>query len=194
MREEFPDAVIVRSVTPQPEHVIKEERNRKWTPLLLLRPATTFGPEDRFLNWIAETADRLPFMPILNEGKTLVQPVHAGDVGKALMAIVNKMDKFKGKTFQLYGPAEYSFKEVYEFVTDITTKKKTMIDVPLPVAQFAGRFLGEVTCHNLIRTCHNLTRTCHNLTRTCHNLTRTCHNLTRTCHNLTRICHNSTLS
>lgn len=119
VREEFPGAIIVR-------------------------PATTFGPEDRFLNWIAETADRLPFMPILNEGKTLVQPVSSVDVAKGLMAIVNKADKFAGKSFQLYGPAEYSYKELYEFVTDITTKKKPIIDVPLPLALFTGKVLGQL--------------------------------------------------
>jgi uncharacterized protein YbjT (DUF2867 family) len=56
---------------------------------IIVKPATNFGPEDRFLNWIAETADRLPFLPILNGGRTLVQPVYSSDVGKALMEIVN---------------------------------------------------------------------------------------------------------
>lgn len=119
VREEFPEAIIVKA-------------------------GTVFGAEDRFLNWIAEVADRLPFMPILNDGKTLVQPVHSVDVGKALMQIALKNKKYAGKTFQLVGPAEYSYKEVYEFVTDITTKKKPMIDIPVPVASLVGRFSQEL--------------------------------------------------
>lgn len=119
VREEFPEAIIVKA-------------------------ATVFGPEDRFLNWIAETADRLPFMPILNDGKTLVQPVHSVDIAKALMQLVLLSEKFKGKTFQLVGPAEYSYKEVFEFVTDITTKKKPMINIPTEVASFIGKFSQEL--------------------------------------------------
>lgn len=47
-----------------------------------------FGPEDRFLNWIGEATERLPFTPLVNGGSNLVQPVYSVDVGKALMAIV----------------------------------------------------------------------------------------------------------
>ena len=32
--------------------------------------------------------DKLPFSPLLNDGKTLVQPVYANDVGRALMLMV----------------------------------------------------------------------------------------------------------
>ena len=53
-----------------------------------MKPATIFGPEDRFLNWIAETQSRAEMFPLLDGGNTLVQPVFANDVGKALMAIV----------------------------------------------------------------------------------------------------------
>lgn len=55
---------------------------------VIVKPATIFGPEDRFLNWMAEAKSRLPYFPLLNNGSTLVQPVYAHDVGKALHAIV----------------------------------------------------------------------------------------------------------
>jgi len=55
---------------------------------IIVRPSTVFGPEDRFLNWIADACERFPFFPLVNEGKTLVQPVYAHDVAKALMNIV----------------------------------------------------------------------------------------------------------
>ena len=118
MREEFPDAIIVK-------------------------PATIFGAEDRFLNWIAEACDRLPVFPLINSGATLVQPVYSLDVGKALMAIVNNHAEYRGQTFQLTGPAEYSMKEVVEFVTDITTVKKPLVDVPESAALLAGKIFQE---------------------------------------------------
>ena len=54
---------------------------------IIVRPATVFGAEDRFLNWIAEGSCRMPFFPLINDGNALVQPVYCGDVGKALMNI-----------------------------------------------------------------------------------------------------------
>ena len=116
VRAEFPDAIVVK-------------------------PATVFGPEDRFLNWIAQASTQVPFFPLINNGSALVQPVYAVDVGKALMNIVYRHEEFRGKTFQLVGPAEYSYKEVVEFVSDVTTQKLPLVDVPLPLATAASKLM-----------------------------------------------------
>ena len=55
----------------------------------------------------------------------------------------NHYKKYEGKTFQLAGPAEYTYKEVVEFVQDVTTLKKNMIDVPVSAAAFAGKLYQE---------------------------------------------------
>lgn len=44
----------------------------------------------------------------------------------------------QGKTFQLVGPAEYSYKEVAEFVSDVTLMRCTLVDYPVPLANFVG--------------------------------------------------------
>lgn len=118
VREENPDAIIVR-------------------------PATVFGWEDRFLNTFADITERLPFTPLLFGGETLTQPVYALDVGKALFAITQRHKDFKGATFQLAGPAEYSYKEIAEFVQDVTTVKKPLVDIPEFAATAAGNLLNE---------------------------------------------------
>lgn len=119
VREEFPGAIIVK-------------------------PAHIFGAEDRFLNWIAEACDRLPVFPLINGGRQLVQPVFSNDVGKALMTLVNNHDVYQGCTFQFCGPAEYSYKEVVEMVTDITTVKKPLVEVPEKAAFLTGRLFQEL--------------------------------------------------
>lgn len=116
----------------------------KFPDAIIVKPSTIFGHEDRFLNWIAETTSRLPFFPLINGGSTLVQPVHAEDVGKALMAIVEAHELYKGRTFQLVGPAEYTYKEIAEFVSDVTTVKKPLIDVPVKGAALAGSFVEQL--------------------------------------------------
>jgi NADH dehydrogenase (ubiquinone) 1 alpha subcomplex subunit 9 len=119
VREEFPDAIIVK-------------------------PATIFGPEDRFLNSIADTNEKFPFFPLVNNGETLTQPVYAIDVGQALFNIVQNHHQFKGDTFQLCGPAEYSYREIIEFVQDVSTVSKPMVAMPDSAAQFTGRFIQNL--------------------------------------------------
>lgn len=145
---------------------------------IVVKPATVFGPEDRFLNWIAQTTSSLPFFPLINNGETLVQPISCSDVGKALMAIVDVSRKplwsqnllaptllilflcsfffltqgheeFAGKTFQLAGPAEYSLKEVAEYVADVTTVKKGLVNVPTALAAKLGSFVEQTVQPNL---------------------------------------------
>lgn len=54
-------------------------------------------------------------------------------------------DEFKGKTFQLTGPNEYSYKELVEFVADVTMKKDVeLVNVPVGAARLAGKFMGEL--------------------------------------------------
>lgn len=118
VKEEFPDAIIVK-------------------------PATVFGSEDRFLNVMAEMNERLPIFPIVNNGDTLTQPVYGIDVGQALFNIVQNHREFKGDTFQLCGPAEYSYREIVEFVQDVSTVTKPIVAMPNGAANFAGRFLNK---------------------------------------------------
>jgi len=118
VREEFPDAIIVK-------------------------PATIFGAEDRFLNAMGEMNDRLKVFPLVNDGETLTQPVYAIDVGKALFNIVQNHKQFKGDTFQLCGPAEYSYREIVEFVQDVTTVNTPIVAVPEKWPMLVGKFLDQ---------------------------------------------------
>ncbi len=52
-----------------------------------MKLSTVYGSEDRFLNWIAEATARLPFYPLVDGGKALIQPVYVHDVAKGLLEI-----------------------------------------------------------------------------------------------------------
>jgi NADH dehydrogenase (ubiquinone) 1 alpha subcomplex subunit 9 len=116
----------------------EEAVRRKFPDAIIVKPATVFGHEDRFLNWIAELNQRSKIFPLIDGGVNLVQPVHAEDVGRALMAIIEDHEKYKGCTFQLFGPAEYTYKEIVEFVADVTTVHKEFRLVPAQYAAMAG--------------------------------------------------------
>ncbi len=64
VREEFPDAIIVR-------------------------PATIYGHEDKYLNRVAYALEQFPFIPMIRSGVNQVQPVNVVDVATAIDYIVN---------------------------------------------------------------------------------------------------------
>jgi nucleoside-diphosphate-sugar epimerase len=69
---------------------------------VILRPAPIFGPEDKFLVHIALLAKSLPFVPIIDDGNTKLQPVYIHDVAKAIKNIVLDPST-DGQTYELTG-------------------------------------------------------------------------------------------
>lgn len=61
-----------------------------------------------------------------------------------LLHNIQRHKEFTGKTFQLAGPAEYTYKEVVEFVHDITSKKVPMIDIPIFIAKATGDLADQL--------------------------------------------------
>lgn len=51
---------------------------------------------------------------------------------------------YAGKTFQLAGPAEYNYKELAEFVADITIMNSTLRNVSATSASLAGRVVEQL--------------------------------------------------
>lgn len=105
VREEFPDAIIVR-------------------------PATIYGHEDKYLNRVAYALEQLPFIPMIRNGVNKVQPVNVVDVATAIDLLISNCHDFKGQTFQLAGPDVYSHREIVELVADITSRPAFMVDLP----------------------------------------------------------------
>lgn len=120
VRENFPDAVIVR-------------------------PSIVFGPEDGFFNRFAAIARIAPALPLIGGGGTKFQPVYAGDVGEA---IVNAIEGGKrATTYELGGPEVATFKELLEFILRETDRKRLLLPLPFPVAR--GVALGTEIANTL---------------------------------------------
>jgi uncharacterized protein YbjT (DUF2867 family) len=104
---------------------------------IVVRPSIVFGPEDRFFNKFAAMAGFSPALPLIGGGKTRFQPVFVGDVGKALARLVTASEA-EGGTYELAGPAVFSFKELMQRMLAETGQHRLL--VPLPF--LAGDVLG----------------------------------------------------
>jgi NADH dehydrogenase len=103
----------------------------------IIRPSVVFGPEDNFFNLFAKMARWSPFLPLIGGGKAKFQPVFAGDVAEAVVRILAN-DNTKKKTFELGGPDVLTFKEILEFIRNVTENKCLLLPLPFSVAKVMG--------------------------------------------------------
>jgi NADH dehydrogenase len=118
VREGFPDAVV-------------------------LRPSVVFGPEDDFFNRFASMAAMSPALPLVGGGHTRFQPVFVSDVGKAVARAVAD-PTLGGKTFELGGPAVFTFRELMALMLKEIGKRRLLLPLPWGVAGLVGQ-LGQLS-------------------------------------------------
>lgn len=115
---------------------------------VVLRPSIMFGPEDTFFNRFASLARMLPLLPLVGGGETKFQPVFVGDVAKAVaLAIEGKVEG--GKVYELGGPEVKSFRELVEYVCEVTGRRRVIASLPFPLARFQARILEIVNTLSL---------------------------------------------
>jgi uncharacterized protein YbjT (DUF2867 family) len=106
----------------------------------ILRPSIVFGPEDNFFNRFAGLARFMPALPLIGGGKTRFQPVFVGDVAAAITAALTT-EAARGKTYELGGPATYSFKQLLQIILQVTGRRRALVPLPFGLALFKSYFL-----------------------------------------------------
>ena len=104
---------------------------------VILRPSIVFGAGDSFLNRFAQLAQLAPALPLIGGGKTRFQPVYVGDVAEAVAQAVSDADA-AGQTFELGGPATYSFEDLLKLILRETGRSRLLAPLPFPVARAVG--------------------------------------------------------
>jgi NADH dehydrogenase len=108
----------------------------------ILRPSIVFGAGDGFFNRFASLMrlSRLAF-PLFGGGKTKFQPVFVGDVADAVANAIAD-ERTSGRTYELGGPAVYSFKDLLTFVAKTTERKRVFLPIPFFLLDIAGALFG----------------------------------------------------
>jgi NADH dehydrogenase len=116
-----------------------EEAVREAFPkAVILRPSIIFGPEDSFFNKFAALARFTPALPLIGGGRTRFQPVFVGDVAQAIVTGLSRQD---GRTYELGGPAVYSFKELLQLILRETGRRRVLVPLPFGLAMLKAAFL-----------------------------------------------------
>ncbi len=106
---------------------------------IVIRPSVVFGQEDGLYNKFASLSTFSPALPLVGGGETRFQPVYVGDVAAAVAKALS-LPEAAGRTYELGGPATYSFREMMEFVLRETGRNRVL----LPLPWFAAKLVGQI--------------------------------------------------
>ncbi|KAG0172271.1 hypothetical protein DFQ28_005443 [Apophysomyces sp. BC1034] len=112
----------------------------------IIRPGTMWGHEDRFLNRIG-AGDGWQYW--VNEGQTKIRPVSAVDVAQA-MNVMLTAESTAGKTYELYGPKEYTIEQIYKIAREISLKSLPIYPIPTPIAKLGATVLDKLPYNQMI--------------------------------------------
>lgn len=109
----------------------------------ILRPATIFGDEDKFLNRMAKLSQTLPFYPTVDAETTKQQPVYMDDVADAVVKAAFDPSA-AGKTLDLAGPKVYTNQELLDYVFKIIKEESNQLALPKPIGYAAAAAMSQI--------------------------------------------------
>ena len=129
-----------RRATPAPR---PKARRRCWRPGPRRRSSgrrSCSGRRTTFFNKFAAMARMLPALPLIGGGETKFQPVFVGDVAEAIARAVDG-DAKAGAIYEVGGPEVRTFKQLMEYVLEVTERRRFLIPLPFPLAKLQATFL-----------------------------------------------------
>ncbi|KAF8962039.1 hypothetical protein BGZ46_001250 [Entomortierella lignicola] len=104
----------------------------------IVRPSFMYGQEDRFL---ARLAMSRGLSIRIDGGNTKVRPVNVSDVAGAMHKMLDG-ENTVGETFELVGDQEYTYKELLDFIKEITNLDIGDVNIPKPVASLVAKAMN----------------------------------------------------
>ena len=98
----------------------------------ILRPSVIFGPDDAFINALADMARHSPILPLFGRGRTRLQPVYVGDVAEACVSALAD-PATEGKIYELGGPRVYSYEALLRLVLEQAGRRRLLVPFPFPL-------------------------------------------------------------
>ena len=94
----------------------------------IFQPSVIFGPDDSFINRFAGLLRVCPVLPLARP-KARFAPVFVADVADAVCAALENHNAYD-KTFQLYGPEDYSLREIVSEIARVLNLKRLIVGLP----------------------------------------------------------------
>lgn len=125
------------------EQAISEivDRSKPKIGLIYLKPTMIYGyANDRNMIKFIKMVDKLRFLPVIDHGRSLIQPVHGRDLGRAYYQVLDKSNLMNGD-YILSGEKPVSILEMFKLISENLGRKTTFISVPHGLGVFMARCL-----------------------------------------------------
>lgn len=130
------------------EQKIKELKSdtKCLTKITILRPSMIYGDLcDRNMSKFIKMIDKLKFMPVINGGNSLIQPVNARDLGKAFFTVLMLPEKTDGKEYDLTGERPIKIIDTFKLISKELNKHTVYVSIPLSMGVLMAKTLKVLT-------------------------------------------------
>ena len=128
------------------ENGIYEITKKNNIVLTILRPTMIYGSiNDRNIIMFIKMIDRLKIVPVVNHAKYELQPVHAGDLGKAYAQVLMHSNQTGGKDYTLSGKDPITLIDIFKVIQQNLGQKRVYFNVPYHIAYSGAWFVYIVT-------------------------------------------------
>jgi NADH dehydrogenase len=114
-------------------------------PWTIFRPSVIFGPEDEFINTLANLVRRAPVIPVVGDGKAKFQPVAVNQVATAIAKALDDPATIEQR-YDLGGGTTYTYEQMIDLLATKLDTRKPKVHVPVglmrPVVALS-KFLPE---------------------------------------------------
>ncbi|MBF0135096.1 MAG: complex I NDUFA9 subunit family protein [Magnetococcus sp. DMHC-1] len=121
----------------------EEYLRRSNLPHTIFRPSVIFGARDNFVNQFARIMRYTPFMPILGDGRSRMQPIWVEDVVHCVVTAMNDPETI-GQTFELGGPERLTFIEIMEAIAATMGKNRLKFYLPMPLLRLEAAVMERL--------------------------------------------------
>ena len=122
--DEHGDYPWLRYKWQEEQHIISSG-----VPYTIIRGSWVYGPNDVSLNRFLGFARWLPFIPVIGNGKTPINPLFIDDLGAHVTAAVER-DDLRGRVFELGGPDTMTMDEIVRAALKAAGKKRFILHQP----------------------------------------------------------------
>ena len=106
-------------------------------PAVIFRPSWIYGPGDVSLNRFLGFARFLPFVPVIGDGRTRINPLFIGDMARHVAASVSQPGTH-GRVFEIGGPSVMTMNEVIRAALRASGKRRFLLHSPKPLVKALG--------------------------------------------------------
>jgi NADH dehydrogenase len=103
----------------------------------IFRPSWIYGERDVALNRFLGFAKFLPFVPVVGNGKTRINPLFVGDLGAHVAAAIGN-EAARNRMFEIGGPAVMTMDEIIRVTLKVAGKRRFLLHNPKPLMKLVA--------------------------------------------------------